>query len=239
MPSANGKPDPRRGNIVDFSKTCLSKIDAKFFLNAIMKAKCPKGGKLEVRVPRCTPGGDSTATVDRFWVDDGSTLAAEQTTVQLCWTPKHLHIKTIAVDSEVISNKPNCGDRTWQGDSLEVFLSPVVNHHAKALKDTTPHAWLEADVSAAGGMFFAGIRGGANVPKHRKGKCVMKGLHYTAQRTKSGWRDELDIPWSAFFTNVATWKAELDSWGGQLPREWRINFYRTNFFRYCAHRKCR
>ena len=43
MPSANGKPDPRRSSIVGFSKTCLNKLDGKFFLKAIMHAKCPKG----------------------------------------------------------------------------------------------------------------------------------------------------------------------------------------------------
>ena len=43
MPSANGKPDPRRNSILGFSKTCLSKLDGKFFLKAIMHAKCPKG----------------------------------------------------------------------------------------------------------------------------------------------------------------------------------------------------
>ena len=45
MPITNGKVDPRRGGMMHFSKVCFSKLDPKYFLRAIMNAKCPKDGK--------------------------------------------------------------------------------------------------------------------------------------------------------------------------------------------------
>lgn len=37
------KSDPRKAAIASFEKVCMGKIDPKFFMKAIMKAKCPKG----------------------------------------------------------------------------------------------------------------------------------------------------------------------------------------------------
>ena len=74
----------------------------------------------------------------------------ENTDLKLCWTKSYLKIVTVATDSEIISNQPNCGDSTWNGDSIETFIAP-------GEADAT--AWMEMDVSAAGGMYFAAIHG--------------------------------------------------------------------------------
>ena len=63
----------------------------------------------------------------------------EDTDLKLCWTKSYLKIVTVATDSEIISNQPNCGDSTWNGDSIETFLAPVRRTHTHW---STPQSFL-------------------------------------------------------------------------------------------------
>jgi hypothetical protein len=67
----------------------------------------------------------STFIADTFDASVSEATMRPNPMCRLCWSPTFLQIEAQAVDSEVISDKPNCGDSTWQGDSFEVFLSPA------------------------------------------------------------------------------------------------------------------
>jgi hypothetical protein len=212
----------------------------------------PPPSKAKVRVPACSADGTTIATIDKLFMVDGSGEAAERTTLSLCWTKKHLHIRAKAYDRQVISNKANCGDSTWKGDSIEAFLAPLRKGSAQG---STPTAWMEVDVAAAGGMYFAAITGNGKDgyggghpagPKHGPGPCHWPGLQYNVTHTKGGrpsqygyktegsWGYTMDVPWAAFAQHKL-FRSTFSSWGGKLPRVWRANFYRTNFFAYGQH----
>jgi hypothetical protein len=168
-------------------------------------------------------------------VDDGSARPDnwENTDLKLCWTNSYLKIVTVATDSEIISNQPNCGDSTWNGDSIESFMAPG---------EADPTAWMEMDVSAAGGMYFAAIHGqhgygGAtrvSNPVEGGGPCQIDGVVYSASQTtdalgQPAYRVELQVAWRLFY-NMEEFADELAAYPQHPPRVWRANFYRTNFF---------
>jgi hypothetical protein len=200
-----------------------------------------------VRVPSCN-GGAPRATIDTFWVDDGSAKAAEATSVQLCWTRSHLLVRSSTVDSDLISSETACGSSTWDGDSLEIFMGAVFSSEEDARVLPEPKAWMEVDISQAGGMYYhvqvpdgKGWIKSRVIAKGAPGKCVLPDMSYRVWNTPGapcpsgssppceGWADEVEIPWSSF--HIPEFKDVIDSWGSSsVPRQWRINFYRTNFF---------
>ena len=121
-----------------------------------------------------------TVSITNFFADDGSRPAGEKTTVQLCWTKDVLRVATDARDSQVISSLGNCGDNTWEGDSLEVFLAPSKygmvakrengsgragprkssNEIYAEIEREHPPGWMEVDMSPAGGMWWGVITNG-------------------------------------------------------------------------------
>eukprot|EP01051_Picozoa_sp_SAG22_P014466 SAG22_NODE_1760_length_3634_cov_1.814144_2_plen_500_part_00 len=232
-----------------------------------------------VDVPHCTDAASpgEWGVVEGLGSCDGTTSAAEPTTIRLCWTEEYLNVQSVAVDSQVISGQPNCGDSTWNGDSLEIFIAPG--------SEEVPTAWMEVDVSAAGGMFFSAISGtgeagvkvdgneivsrkalsfccastvfylrqclslpsvcpqGSTTFLHTAGSGPCSALtagaetmpvSYSVEETADGWTDSVQIPWSAFSAADA-FADELSSIATTPPREWRINFYRTNYFDYGQH----
>ena len=187
----------------------------------------------EVLVPRCAKAGrpEAWGVVDNFWIDDGSGMAPEATTFKLCWTTSYLRIQAEAIDTDIFSNQPNCGDSTWNGDSLEFFLAPG---------EAEPNAWMEMDISAAGGMYFAAIHGnGGYGGAERLGtatpagqQCNIDGLTYTtdgAAQCAGGpcYTYTMQVPFRAFNMNV--FDDDKAQYPENPPRVWRANFYRTNF----------
>jgi hypothetical protein len=191
----------------------------------------------ELLVPPCAkpPQPEVWATAANWVVDDGSPRPDnwENTDLKLCWTKSYLKILAVATDSEIISNQPNCGDSTWNGDSIESFIAPG---------EADPTAWMEMDVSAAGGMYFAGIHGqhgygGAtriSDPVDGGGPCEIEGVTYSATETtdargQPAYRVELQVAWHLFY-GMEQFADELSAYSQRPPRVWRANFYRTNFF---------
>ena len=189
----------------------------------------PRPAPREVLVPRCAKRGrpEQWGIVDDLWIDDGSGPAGEATTIQLCWTSGYLSIQATVIDSEIVSNQPNCGDSTWNGDSIETFIAPG---------SANPTAWMETDVSAAGGMYMAAISGNGDsygsaeaLSQSGAGQCDIRGIEYAAQMTNTGYVVNLQLPWH-HFVNMDQFADELAAYREFPPRVWRANFYRTNFF---------
>ena len=294
---------PLRAQISAFEQTCYDTTPPEVWLQSIDEASCPTGvlpgaapapappaGGAEIRVPRCDPSGGALhmASLPAFVTDDGSGTAAEDTTMQLCWTEESLSVSVVATDSYVTSDQSSCGDSTWNGDSFEIFLSPtrpgIQGSPPEYVQSTTPctahqlianadecigaaaalelpymslagsewasgclfhggavyfspaqdgstenptdgyicivpggsssyyspTAWMEVDISSAGGMYSAAITGSGNdygsaqelsqPGSGSDGSCGIADLEFSAYTLPNlpGWGATVAIPWARF-----------------------------------------
>lgn len=202
-----------------------------------------------MEVPKCDlAGGGARVSIDSLWADDNSAPAGEATSIHVCWTADHLFVHAEAVDSDIISSTTSCGSSTWDGDSIEIFMGPVISREELPTSDPwsvklpDPAAWMEVDISQAGGMYFDVITNGKDgnsfgksrpIANKGPGQCVVPGLSYhvwdihparcPSSAPCAGWGAEVTIPWSSF--GIPEFKRVIDDWGrSSVPRQWRINF---------------
>jgi len=141
----------------------------------------------------------------------------QQTLASLCWNATHLTVVWMATSNKVISNMSACHDRVWKQDALELYISPGW---------TDAPNYTEIDVSPAGALWLGRIQNPTGYMPNSsltiQPDCADSGILHKVELVPEGFRVQLQIPFWFLVGDSAT------AWNEDVPREWRVNFYRWN-----------
>ncbi len=140
---------------------------------------------------------------------DGRGPAEHDTRVRLFHDGATLHVRFDCTDADVWATHTRRDAPLWEEEVVELFLAPGADD---------PVSYFEIEVNPLGAVFDAVVR---NPHGDRRGMIVDTGWDCPGlvagaviEPDAGAWSAWLSVPWSS----VAP--------AGELPREWRANFYR-------------
>jgi len=144
-----------------------------------------------------------------FLLADGSSAARQQTAVRLCYDSTALYVRFDCTDRDIWGTFTQRDDPIYDEEVVEVFLAPGPD---------TPTHYAEIEVSPNGVLFDAWV---SNPTGDRAQMAVdtawdWPGIVWQAgqERRENRWWAVLVLPWAGILP------------GGDLPNQWRANFYR-------------
>ena len=156
--------------------------------------------------------GPIGATVSDFVTTRGAPAKAE-TSATVRWDDAGLTVQFDCVDKTIVAkvNRPRDDGDMWKDDGVDVFVDVGHTHLYSS-------HWVHVQLTAAGGMLDESgpshyLHGTSGVESGDVGYNAA-GLKTKVERTASGWRGEIFMPWS----DLGARPAPGDVWGFNLNR---------------------
>ncbi|KAJ4460050.1 hypothetical protein PAPYR_3766 [Paratrimastix pyriformis] len=172
-----------------------------------------------LEVSPCSAG--FTKIPDAFIIYDGSSLATQTTSVELCHGAHALVLNITCADRNILTPFKKCNDPLFKASAVEFFITPETADGA-----WDQHHYLELETSPNGMLFLSHITNhnldctnfaGSYIDCNQSGIVV----EAAADIPQAVWKTHLEIPWTTMMPEGVTPRA--------TPTVWRANLYRIAF----------
>jgi hypothetical protein len=166
----------------------------------------PQPGKIVA-----VPFGKTGVRLDPF-VTTRNTPVTQAVSVLLRWDAAGLSVQFDCIDAGIVTQTRHRDDaEMWKDDSVELFLNPGHTHDERS-------AWVHVLVSANGDVYdeigpMIGYFGSGD-PMGGDRSVDLKGLKAHVERTATGWRARMSLPWS----DIGAMPKAGDVWGFNVTR---------------------